>query len=94
MTINDIPFTEAEIDFSGKFSTDMRNSYLLALRECLEEEYQDKIAGRHVTFYYQRMSSMDNYYISEKEMDKFELKIEIKRAIAKRRLQEQMKKAS
>ena len=60
----------------------------------MEEEYQDKIAGRPVTFYYQRMSSMDNYYISEKEMDKFELKIEIKRAIAKRRLQEQMKKAS
>ena len=88
MTIENEPFIALELDFSGKFSVDMRVLYLETFAETVEEEYEREIAGRDVQFYYERMSSMNCLMLTQRDMDEFETKIQVKRAIRKRKEKE------
>lgn len=76
MTISGEPFIQVHIDFTGKNTAEAREEYLEDLADLLDVEYQDKIKGRKVEYFYQVDSYLNNIPISEWELEAFDMKLQ------------------
>lgn len=84
-------FLEIEFDFTGKDTTEARQTYLEAIAAVLEEEYnsiitsKEKMAMNHnvpaVEFYIEAQSRMDFMKLTDFDFKEFEIKLNAARYI-------------
>jgi len=77
MTINETPFTEVELDFSGKDSVRARTEYLEEIAAVLEDEFSAEIYARggNPQYHYTTESRANNYYLTDAEFRAFDIKV-------------------